>query len=252
MCFKSVWVASSSLRPAMSDSACLLLHGLSAACLLLHWLSAACLLLHWLSSEAGNSCLCVRSACNKPMLLWMLSSTVLKLCAPQHTCNNHGDDAAAPRPSSCADAELCTTYHCSPSVHATSTCKHMQCVTAWLHHKAPGLLFFCRMLLSRQFHPRIGALAAVNINRRHVDLSNPLQEPLLLSHQSGVPPTPQVSAVAGQRLLSAMDMLKPILAESPEKDPEHSLRHSIATATPGNSRLSSRRPSETGTLSHMV
>ncbi|KAA6425546.1 MAG: hypothetical protein FRX49_04443 [Trebouxia sp. A1-2] len=83
-----------------------------------------------------------------------------------------------------------------------------------------------KMLLSRQFHPRIGALAAVNMNRRHQD---------------------------SQRLLSAMDMLKPILAESPEKEGEHGLHHGqtrgqAAIARPGTSQ----RVSETGSASHIV
>lgn len=85
-----------------------------------------------------------------------------------------------------------------------------------------------RMLLSRQFHPRIGALAAVNMSKRQQDAHSSLQEPLL--HPEAVtvnvqanattrpvtrPVSRQVSDVSGQRLLSAMDMLKPILAESP-------------------------------------
>ncbi|KAL0054729.1 hypothetical protein WJX82_001540 [Trebouxia sp. C0006] len=54
-----------------------------------------------------------------------------------------------------------------------------------------------KMLLSRQFHPRIGALAAVNMNRRHQDTLNPLQEPLLASLNPPVTPVTPVSAVAG-------------------------------------------------------
>ncbi len=111
------------------------------------------------------------------------------------------------------------------------------------------------MLLSRQFHPRIGALAAVNMNRRHQDSHNPLQEPLLAALNPPVTPVTPVSAVAGQRLLSAMDMLKPILAESPEKEGEHGLHHGqtrghcqAAVARPG----SSQRVSETGSVSHIV
>ena len=76
--------------------------------------------------------------------------------------------------------------------------------------------------MTRQFHPRIGALAAVSMNKRQHDAHNPLQEPLLLSQSVPATAGPQVSAVAGQRLLSAMDMLKPILAESPEKASIHS------------------------------
>ena len=109
------------------------------------------------------------------------------------------------------------------------------------------------MLLSRQFHPRIGALAAVNMNRRHQDSHNPLQEPLLAALNPPITPVTPVSAVAGQRLLSAMDMLKPILAESPEKEGEHGLHHGqtrgqAAIARPGTSQ----RVSETGSASHIV
>ena len=108
-------------------------------------------------------------------------------------------------------------------------------------------------MLSRQFHPRIGALAAVNMNRRQVDHHNPLQEPLLLNqHTAAAAQTSHVSAVAGQRLLSAMDMLKPILAESPEKDQDHSLRHGVAKSTMGASRPSSQRPSENGSVAFIV
>ena len=91
------------------------------------------------------------------------------------------------------------------------------------------------MLLSRQFHPRIGALAAVNMSKRQQDSNGHLEEPLLQSealhidHRSAAtsrvvsraatrPVSRQVSDVSGQRLLSAMDMLKPILAESPPDD----------------------------------
>lgn len=91
------------------------------------------------------------------------------------------------------------------------------------------------MLLSRQFHPRIGALAAVNMSKRQQDTNSHLEEPLLHSEALHVeqrsaatsraasraatrPVSRQVSDVSGQRLLSAMDMLKPILAESPPDD----------------------------------
>lgn len=89
-----------------------------------------------------------------------------------------------------------------------------------------------RMLLSRQFHPRIGALAAVNMSKRQQDAHGALTEPLLHSEALTVnvqasatsrpvtrPVSRQVSDVSGQRLLSAMDILKPILAESPPDPP---------------------------------
>ena len=107
-------------------------------------------------------------------------------------------------------------------------------------------------MLSRQFHPRIGLLAAVNMNRRQVDAHNPLKEPLLLNQQAPAAPTSQVSAVAGQRLLSAMDMLKPILADSPEKQPDSSLRHGMPRAAAGASKPNSRRTSENGSVSYIV
>ena len=108
------------------------------------------------------------------------------------------------------------------------------------------------MMLSRQFHPRIGALAAVNMNRRQVDAHNPLQQPLLLHQHSADAPTTQVSAVAGQRLLSAMDMLKPILADSPEKQPNSSLRHGMPGSAAGASNPNSRRMSDSGNVSYIV
>ena len=93
-------------------------------------------------------------------------------------------------------------------------------------------ILVCRMLLSRQFHPRIGALAAVNMSKRQQDAHGALTEPLLHSEAVTVnvqarvtsrpvtrPVSRQVSDVSGQRLLSAMDMLKPILAESPPQPP---------------------------------
>ena len=120
-------------------------------------------------------------------------------------------------------------------------------------HFADSICMLRRMLLSRQFHPRIGALAAANMNRRHVDPHNPLQEPLLLNQNPPVTPVAPVSAAAGQRLLSAMDMLKPILAESPEKEAERSLHHGPARGQPAAAKaIASRRPSENGTLSHIV
>ena len=107
-------------------------------------------------------------------------------------------------------------------------------------------------MLSRQFHPRIGALAAVNLNRRQVDAHNPLQQPLLLHQRSADAPTTQVSAVAGQRLLSAMDMLKPILADSPEKQPNSSLHHGMPATAAGASNPTSQRTSEYGNMSYIV
>ena len=107
-------------------------------------------------------------------------------------------------------------------------------------------------MLSRRFHPRIGALAAVNMNRRQVDHHNPLQEPLLLNQHTAAAQTSQVSAVAGQRLLSAMDMLKPILAESPDKEHDHRLRHDVAKGTVGTSKPNGRRLSENGTVPFIV
>lgn len=110
----------------------------------------------------------------------------------------------------------------------------------------------CRMMLSHQFHPRIGALAAVNMNRRQIDAHNPLQEPLLLNQQPSVPPTSQVSAVAGQRLLSAMDMLKPILADSPEEQADCALLHGAARCVAASSKSNSRRASDNGSVSYIV
>lgn len=109
------------------------------------------------------------------------------------------------------------------------------------------------MLLSRQFHPRIGALAAANMSRRLADPHNPLQEPLLTDVTPPVTPVSAVSAVAGQRLLSAMDMLKPILAESPETEADPGLHHGLARGQLASAKPNaSRRVSEVGSVSHMV
>lgn len=129
-------------------------------------------------------------------------------------------------------------------------------VHAWsckLHDLAALHLLTCRMMLSRQFHPRIGALAAVNMNRRQVDAHNPLQQPLLPHQRSAAASsTTQVSAVAGQRLLSAMDMLKPILADSPDKQPDPSLGHGMTRSAAKASKPNSQRTSETGSVSYIV
>lgn len=90
------------------------------------------------------------------------------------------------------------------------------------------------------------------MNRRQVDAHNPLQQPLLLHQHSAAAPTTQVSAVAGQRLLSAMDMLKPILADSPDKLPDSNLGHGMARSTAGASKPNSQRTSENGSVSCIV
>lgn len=121
----------------------------------------------------------------------------------------------------CWGFQCCTRYIVLHSTVIVRFCSSrlMQCRHCTLQ---------CRMLLSRQFHPRIGALAAVNMSKRQQDAHGSLQEPLLhpeavtLNVQANAATRPvtrpvsrQVSDVSGQRLLSAMDMLKPILAESP-------------------------------------